>query len=85
MIDYIFWGIIVFVCIISIWHIRCSRKTYTDRAVILLGKMQECELDQYFALCDYRDAVSFGNHHWALFTFRDPWKLYHNEIQELMK
>lgn len=69
-----------------LWGLHCNQKTY-DQRIYLLHKMHQrwSGTEKLWDGHNEFERVSYDNHFKALLWFRNPWKLYRNEIQELMK
>lgn len=66
----------------AIWYLRCyalAAKQLEDMAALI------AEQDDFVMLFRLYWKVSYDKHVWALFFFRDPWKLYSKEIQDIMR
>ena len=65
-----------------IWYVRCINLTsrhLEDMAALI------AEQDDFVILFRQYWKVSYDKHVLALFFFRDPWKLYSKEIQDIMR
>ena len=82
--DNIIFGIFSFAMIILIWFNWIDYRTYKHR-MLLLNRMSLIMRMDYFDYSNDRNEVSYSQHHWYIFTFRNSWKLYSNRIQELVK
>jgi hypothetical protein len=66
---------------VAVWAMFCNRRTHTQKKVLI---------NRVFAHPDWRrlhgylDQVSYDRHLLALMLCRDPMKLYHPKIVELM-
>lgn len=63
-----------------------NNKTYNHR-IKLLNRISNrySRTDEFWIYHKDFDDVTYDEHYKELFWFRDPWKLYSNRIQELMK
>jgi len=69
---------------LAAWGMHCSEKTFQQRSKYISRMFEIYDpevLDRYLVAFD---DVSFGQHSFALCTFRNPLKLYSKEFQELM-
>lgn len=69
-------------CFLALWYLRCMKL-----AALSLDLLADliAEQDDFVMLFRQYWKVSYDKHVWALFFFRDPWKLYSKEIQDIMK
>lgn len=70
----------------AVWDGYCNEKTLNHR-IDCLARICFTSIDaeSYWRLRALYDKVSYDKHVWALFFFRDPWKLYSQEIQDIMR
>lgn len=75
-------GFSVFGAIVCFWGMWCNERTYRQRMAMLRAVPIESPLwDRYR---DEFDAVTYNEHFWALFWFRDPALLYGPYSQALL-
>lgn len=72
---------ILIVCVVVIftllaWFDHCNDKTLRQRSSII----KNIPSDDFFEKMDRFRQVTYNQHLWALFFFRDPYKLYDHSI-----
>ena len=85
-IEIFFISIVISVLYYVIWGSICNNKTYKQRTVLL--NRVHAKYSGTVRLYEWYseiDRVSYDAHFYELIWFRDPWKLYSNQIQELVK
>lgn len=86
----IFLIILVLFMVACIWGLYINIQTFKERSVILKAvsddskeRINDGRYD-YLQNYDYMNQTTYTDHFWALFFFRDPMKLYHQDIQDVM-
>ena len=75
--------IILILFVWNYWAVICIDKTGSQKLNIL-DKIYENKND-WERLANLYDEVSFDDHYRSLFWGRDPYKLYHKDIQKLVE
>ncbi len=78
-------GCMLLFVVCSMWPLHCNNLAYTQRSVIIdnISKVSKRAINEGRVWTKYYDmfhSVTYDHHLWRLFTFRDPYKLYNNEI-----
>jgi hypothetical protein len=64
------------------WALICNSRTSRQRGE--LADWVFADSEHWVERLALYNAVSYDRHMWALQTFRNPWKLYGEEIEKLM-
>jgi hypothetical protein len=67
------------------WGLVVNKKTHRQKSAILGVVFRKPYRNDALDLAREYDRVTYGQHFWALFWFRDPFKLYPQSIRDALE